>query len=252
MKIISIRQLSYTYQGSHHKVLDDLTFDIENRQVISLLGPNGSGKSTLLQILAKLIKKFKGSITYNSEESESEKDFANYSLIGYMPQIEFINPMMTAFEYVLLGRSPYVSIGRQPKNIDREIAWNSINCLNAQQVAYERMGEISGGQLQLIRLARVISQQATLLLLDEPTTFLDLSNKRQLINIIRELPMKGMTVILATHDPDFIKDLNSEVVLLNNGKILAKGKQEEVLTKYQLEQLYGPSIQDNIRNEKQH
>lgn len=240
--MIIIDHLSFSYRGKERKVLQDVTFKIPNHKIVTLLGPNGSGKSTLLKILAGIEQRFDGLVANKSEELLSGNPSNIYSQAGFMPQIETINPTLSAFDYVLLGRSSYVKIFSQPSKLDKNIAWDSLELMNCKHLAGVNIGEISGGQLQLVRLARVLSQQAPLILLDEPTTYLDMHNRRCLINIIKNLPSAGISIVLATHDPEIPTELGGNVVLLKKGKVIAEGTHEEIITEGNLSTTFGYPI----------
>ncbi len=248
--MITIDHLSFSYHENKKKVLQDVTFEVPSQKIITLLGPNGSGKSTLLKILARVEHRFLGSITHKHEKLLSGSLSNAYSQVGFMPQVEYINPTLSSFEYVLLGRSSHVKVFSQPSILDKNIAWNNLELMNCKHLAEVSIGEISGGQLQLVRLARVLSQQALVVLLDEPTTHLDMHNRRCFIEIISNLPSEGISIVLATHDPEIPTELGGNVVLLSEGRVIGKGSNEEMITGENLSTTFGYPIQVVMLNGK--
>ena len=237
-KIISLEGIHFQYDPLDPVVLVDLSLDIPSEKVTAILGPNGTGKTTLLHILLGLLKPSQG-ITRVSGKSHWEYSRRDLSrLIGLVPQFESIPFNFTVYEYTLLGRSPYLNPFQQPGEEDHEIACNALEAAGILHLAEKPVMEISGGERQLVQIARVFTQGTPIMLLDEPTAHLDLQNQNRILNLLKKLAAGGSTAVLTTHDPNAAVFAADHFVLMNKGQIYAQGSVDEVITSENLSGIY--------------
>jgi iron complex transport system ATP-binding protein len=239
--LLAISDLHFSHPG--HDVLQGVKIEILPGTITALLGPNGAGKTTLLHVVLGLLQPQAGQIWI------AGRPLAEYSraemgrLVGLVPQTEHIPFAFTVHDYVLLGRAPYLHPLEVPRASDRVAAQAALTTVGAEHLADRPINALSGGEQQLAMLARVLVQRPQLLLLDEPTSHLDLGNRAHTLELLRALQNEGMTVVFSTHDPQAAASAADEVVLLRAGVVLATGPVSEVLTAERLTATYGVPVQ---------
>ena len=235
--IINIKNLHFAY--SKNKILDGIDFNINHGEVISLLGPNGCGKSTLIRLILKLINFSKGEILINNKtiHNYSHKEIAQH--IAYIPQYHNVPFNYTVLEMVMMGRISKLGFFATPSNKDREIAYESLKHIGIDGLSSRPFGQLSGGQKQMVLLARALTQEVNTFIMDEPVSGLDYGNQIRLLELISELSRQGYTFLKTTHYPDHALLVSSRVVVMNEGKIIADGKPEDVITSEMINQVYG-------------
>lgn len=240
--IISLSNLTFSYDGNHQNAISDLSLEIPAGSIAAILGPNGAGKSTLLHIILGMLSPHNGQVLL------AGKDLSLYSrremsrLVGLVPQIEHIPFEFSVMEYVLLGRAPYLGILQMPSDEDYQTVSKIIEMLKLTHLAHRVVLDLSGGERQLVLLARALAQQPRILLLDEPTSHLDLSNKGHILHIIKDLAEQGVTVIFTTHDPYTAVLSARYLILMRAGRILDTGPIEQVLKSDKLTSTYGVPV----------
>lgn len=245
-KMISLQGIHFQYDPEDPLVLSDLSLDIPPSKVTAILGPNGTGKTTLLHILLGLLKPSQG---ITQVAGKRHKDYSRVELsrlIGLVPQFESIPFNFSVYEYVLLGRSPYLNPFQLPGDEDHAIACQALESAGILHLAEKPVMEISGGERQLVHIARVFTQQTRILLLDEPTAHLDLQNQNRILNLLKKMAASGSTAVMTTHDPNAAIFVADHFVLMSKGKIAAQGSVNEVITSKNLSAIY----QTPIRVEK--
>jgi len=241
--IISLRDLRFGYEA-HKTVLNGLSLDIPTGTVTSILGPNGTGKTTLLNTILGLYKPQGGEIIINghSLSSYSRRDLSR--IIGLVPQSEEVPFNYSVLEFVMLGRTPHMGLLSMPSEKDYSMALNTLSLLGISELEARSVQDLSGGEHQMVLLARALAQDPKVLLLDEPTSHLDLSNTGNILNILKELSRsRCVSVIFTTHDPDAAILSASQLVLMQFGKVLDAGPLESVLTSEKLTQTYGTPVE---------
>jgi iron complex transport system ATP-binding protein len=232
--------------------IEDLSFSYGNREILSgislklrkgigcLLGPNGAGKSTLLKIIAGILKPQRGRILLNGEDVTNLELKERAKLISYSPQEFSINFPYTVFEVVLMGRNPHVNFLEGPKGEDEKIALKTLKLLGIESLANKPFTSLSGGQKRLVLIARALAQEGVLMVLDEPTAFLDFRNQLVVLSAIERISRRfDKLVLLSLHDPNMAFFFCDEVFLMKDGRIVANGKVEDAITEENLAKLYG-------------
>ncbi len=237
-KILSLENIHFRYHPDDANVLTDLSLDIPAGKVTAILGPNGTGKTTLLHILLGLLKPFQGQVKVlgKSHWDYSRQDLSQ--MIGLVPQLESIPFNFSVFEYVLLGRSPYLKPFQLPGAQDVRITKDALKAAGIQHLAEKPVTEISGGERQLVHISRVLTQQTRILLLDEPTAHLDLENQNRILRLLKQMSSQGKTAVLTTHDPNAAIFAGDYFVLMNQGNIAAQGDLNQVITAENLSTIY--------------
>lgn len=235
MKALELGQVSYTYP-SGTKALDAVSFSVEEGQSLAILGSNGAGKSTLLDLLLGW-KKVGGVSLFGKEIALYGRKELGRSL-ALVPQSEQYNFSFTLLEYTLFGRSPYLSQMGMPTEADALIASQALKEVGLEQYQMRPITSLSGGEHQLLLLARAIAQQSRMLLLDEPTSALDPANRMKVISILKNLSKQGKTLLFTTHDANLAYELATHVAMLKKGRLLCFGTKEETVSSEMLTNLY--------------
>jgi len=236
--VISIRNLCFSYNGKDSPVLDDLSLEIPEASVTTILGPNGSGKTTLLFVLLGMLPPQRGTILFDGKSREEHRDCSSSRLIGLVPQEEHIPFEFSVLEYVLLGRAPHLGILQTPGAEDYRVAQHAIDITGLKAFADRPVSSLSGGERQLAAIARAVAQMPRILLLDEPTSHLDLSNTSCVLQLVRRLTNNGVTVVLTTHDPNTATTVADYAVLLRQGTTVAAGSVAKIMTSENLSATY--------------
>ena len=233
---IDINHLTFSYQKEGLPVLNDFSCQIPLGSRVVILGLNGSGKSTLLNLVLGYLEPMNGEIsliTPSRSSNLSDLDGA----VGYLPQIENIPFDYRVNEYILLGRIPFIQLFSNPVESDKKGVMSILESLNMSDFYGKRLRELSGGELQRVRLARVLAQNPELILMDEPATHLDIKNKRSLYETINGLSTNGTTLIFSSHDPLDIEE-NSDYCILMNKSLPTKLIETKKLKNTNLLSLY--------------
>ena len=214
-------------------ILRDINFRIKKGGFFSVIGPNGAGKTTLLRAISKVIRPKSGKIIFEGRDiwQMSFKELAKK--VAFVPQLQLSYGLdMTVGEFVLLGRIPHRKVFQllETEN-DKAIAREVMSLTNILNIKDRPISELSGGERQLVNLARALAQEPKLLLLDEPTAHLDIAHQIGILDLIKKLNISfGLTVIIVLHDLNLASQYCDEIILLNNGCLYKKGPPEEILT----------------------
>jgi iron complex transport system ATP-binding protein len=237
-------QLSHTDLGYHGRVvLHDVSLTIQTGEIVCLLGPNGVGKTTLFKTILGFIKPIAGMITIDGVDISrfSPKDFAR--LVAYVPQLHHSPFPFTVRDVVLFGRTVHLALFASPGKKDRDIADSFLELLEISHLAGRPFTELSGGERQMVIIARALTQEARFIILDEPTSNLDYGNQVRIIRKIGELRKQSVGILMSTHTPDHAFMIGSKVVVVDHGKLYRCGAPETTLTPETLKQIYGVDVQ---------
>ena len=241
--IFSFKNINFTYPNTTKQVLNDFSFEVEKGDVVAILGPNGSGKTTMLNLALGLYQPSSGEIKLNQKTLSLLHRKNVGEEIALVPQTENVNFEYTVREYLLIGRTPYLNFLDAPKKEDYDCVEKAIKKIGIQYLADKFVTNLSGGEFQLVLVARAITQQPSIMLLDEPTSHLDLANKAQLVRIVRSLQKEGITALLTTHDPQMAYRLATKVILMKNGQVYKIGAPKDVLTTQDLSETYDVPVE---------
>jgi iron complex transport system ATP-binding protein len=229
MNMLRIENLSVSYGPRH--VLGNVSLEVNSGEVLALIGPNGAGKSTLVRAVSGVVAVQSGKVRTNGNDLLSLPPMQRARFLAVVPQVVSMPPAYTVWETVLLGRAPYLNFLGQVSVRDEEVARLALAKVDALDLAERRVGELSGGEQQRVLLARALAQATPILLLDEPTTNLDLHYQVSFMEIVRTLAhTDGLAVLIALHDLNLAARYANRVALLVAGKIKAVGTPRQVLT----------------------
>ena len=220
-------------------ILHDISLKIIAGETLYILGRNGGGKTTLLSCLAGLLYPEAGEVRLGGKSLSEYSPSERARLIGLIPQMHIPVFSYTIKEMILMGRAPYLGWLGSPSKSDHEIAENALEQVGLYELRNRSFTEISGGEQQLVLIARGLAQNCQILLMDEPTTHLDLSNQHQVLEIVQQLSRKGLSFIIASHAPNDALSYADQVLLLNGGWVTAAGSPQETITENSLSMIYG-------------
>ncbi len=224
---VSARELSYRIDAQ--QLLDDVSIRVEKGEMVGLIGPNGAGKSTLLRAISGILRCQDGAISLDGRDIKdmTVKDVA--AGLALVPQIAPYTHGFTAMELVLMGRYPHLGRFQVEGSADNRIATDAMALTETDQFAERTLDTLSGGERQRVFVARALAQQPRILLLDEPTSNLDVLHQLMVLDLVRQLVDDGLTSVAAFHDLSMAARYCDRLVVMAGGRVIAKGKPEEVL-----------------------
>lgn len=225
------------------EVLRGVSLEVRSGEIFCILGPNGCGKTTLLKNICGILEPERGSILFDGLEANSISMIERARIVGYVPQEQYrlVFPYRV-LDFVTMGRAPYLSIFSTPSERDYEIAEEALKEVNAYHLRDRSYTELSGGEKQLVSIAKALAQQPKVLLLDEPTSHLDLKNQIMVLRILSKLAEEGLIIIMTTHFPMHALLHSSRIGLMADGRFIAVGTAEEVMTEDFLRKAYDVDI----------
>jgi len=228
--------LSVGYVG---EVLRNVSIEVSPGEILGILGPNGSGKTTLLKTLASILKPIRGVVYLDGGEVHRLKPIELAKKLSVMLTEKVGTGFLTAFDIVSLGRYPYSNIFGRLNEKDTEIVYDSLKLVNASHLSHKIFAEMSDGEKQKIMIARALAQEPKIMLLDEPTSFLDIKHKTEIMLLLRRIAnVKNISIILTTHDVDVALKICDKVMLIKDGKVVLQGIPEEILTPDNIKRIY--------------
>jgi iron complex transport system ATP-binding protein len=240
MSSLQFDAVSVSYDG--RVALAPFTTDVRSGEWLCLIGPNGAGKSSMLRAVAGLIP-HDGVIAVDGAPLSIRSARRRATLVAYVPQSPVMPDDMTGFEYVLLGRSPYVSYFGHESRHDRAMVDSVLERLDLAAFTGRKLGTLSGGERQRLVIARALAQEAPVLLLDEPTSSLDIGHQQQALELVDRLRREhGLTVVSAMHDLTLAGLYADRLALLHEGHLVASGDAAHVLRAETLSEFYGASV----------
>lgn len=234
---IDARSLSFSVDAA--TLLDRVDVSAESGQFVGLIGPNGAGKSTLLRAISNVLSYQEGSVSLNGADLRSLPAREVAELLALVPQIAPYTQGFTAFELVLMGRYPHLGRFQVEGQADDRIARNAMRLTETDQFETRTTETLSGGERQRVFLARAVAQQPQVLLLDEPTSNLDILHQLKILTLVRQLVDDGLTAIAAIHDLNLAARFCDRLVLISGGRVVADGPAEDVLTPELIESAFG-------------
>lgn len=250
-QVLAFEGVDFRYTPQGPAVLQRFNLQIPPGSITAVLGPNGTGKTTLLHLATGWLKPLAGRILVSGRPLESYPRREMGRQVGLVPQSEHIPYDFSLLEYALLGRAPYLGPLAMPGPEDYDLIEHVLGQVGLYEQRFKSVLNLSGGEKQLAMIARAMTQQPAVLLLDEPTAHLDIGNKSRLVRLIKDLAGHGMTVVLTTHEPEFAAAAATHLVLMRRGQVLECGTLEQVLTTENLSRLYGKTVEVLPHNGRQ-
>ena len=241
---ILYKDLRFAYHKS--EVLKGLSGQINSGGFYAVIGPNGCGKSTFIKCLNNILHPQKGEIRINNRPIQKYKARQLSQVIGYVEQSSRMLFPLDVYSTVMLGRRPYV--GWLPGARDRETVLQVIEDMGLNQKTTTHLNELSGGEQQRVHIARALAQQPSILLLDEPTSSLDLKYQMEVMKILKKISQQGITIVAAIHDLNLALRFATHFILMKEGKIIEQGE-KEVLTEENIHRLYDTRVRQITENE---
>ncbi|MHB1572945.1 MAG: ABC transporter ATP-binding protein [Acidithiobacillus ferrooxidans] len=238
---LSASHLAYAYD--RRTVLEDVSLELHAGESVALLGANGSGKSTLIRLLLGIVQPLRGEIRVGDKPLSALSARERARRLAYVPQDHGAVFPFLVQDVVLMGRMPHQSwLGGARANDLTQVA-NALERLGIADLALRAYTELSGGQRQLVLIARALAQEAPILILDEPVTGLDYGNQHRLMAQIQDLTRSGFAILQSSHYPEHALAAATRVILLKDGRVLADGPAEIVLCPEHMRALYGVDIE---------
>lgn len=234
--MLKVHGLDFRYKNIN--ALKDVGIELNKGEILSIVGPNGAGKTTLLKCIVQIVKPDKGTILIDGKDASRMKRLNLAKCISYVPQASQSKFPMNVFDAVLMGRRPYIVW--KPSKKDLEAVADVLRSMDLEEFALRDFDQLSGGQKQKVLLARAVAQNTNYLLLDEPTSNLDLRHQMEVMEMISSMVKKnGMAAILAMHDLNLASRFSDTMVMLNAGKIFCTGEPHDVMTVENIRSVYG-------------
>ena len=237
---LAAENLGFGYRD--RRIGSEVTLELAAGEVLCLLGPNGSGKTTLFKTLLGLLPAQGGRVLIDGRDARMLSRDAMARQVSYVPQAHAAFFPYTVRETVLMGRTAHLGLFAAPAARDHAAALDAIRRMGIAHLADAVYTQISGGERQLALIARALAQDARMVIMDEPTANLDFGNQVRVLERIRLLADEGIGVLLSTHDPDHAFLCADRVAMLHQGRLMACGAAEAVMTTGNLQQLYGVEI----------
>jgi iron complex transport system ATP-binding protein len=239
-KLFEVKNISFSYNDE--EIFSDISFSIGSGEVLCILGPNGTGKTTLIKCLNGLHDIDSGDILINGKNIKklSFREISKH--VGYIPQSHIPSFPFKVFDVGLMGRAPYLNLTDSPKENDVKIANDALKTLGIENLKDKEYTNLSGGERQLVFLARVLCQKPDMLILDEPTSHLDFGNQIKLLEIIDNLAKSGLSIIMSSHFPDHAFLSSTKVAIMKDKRFIDFGTPEDVVTEENLKKAYSIDV----------
>ncbi|MDR1608899.1 MAG: ABC transporter ATP-binding protein [Deltaproteobacteria bacterium] len=235
--MFEINNLFFSYK-SEKLILCDISFNVQNGEILGIVGSNGTGKTTLLKNLCKLLAPQKGQIIFDGDDITKLSIANTAQIIAYAPQRPNDFFSMNVIDCVMMGRLPYSQFSYSKK--DKDLVFSIIEKTNLRELAFRDIREISGGERQLVFIARALAQQPKIIILDEPTSSLDIKNQLFILHFISNLAKKdNFSIIMTLHDLNLASLFCDKILMLKNSRIFAYGEPHDILTEENIDIMYG-------------
>lgn len=240
---IEVKNLSFSY-GSH-EVLHDLTFTIDDGMLVNVLGPNGVGKSTLFRCILGLNQSYTGSIIVNGKDMRELGIKQRAREISYIPQTHASVYDYEVLDVVLMATGSELRMLSNPGKEQRQRAFEALQRVGIESFAHRTYTQLSGGEQQLVLVARALAQNANTIVMDEPTSALDYGNTVRVLSCVRQLAREGLSIIQSTHNPDHAFLYSDKTLVIKDGRVDAYGDPREVITSELISGLYSVEVEVN-------
>lgn len=238
MSLLNVNRGVFSYPIGE-MILDDVSYEINKGELISILGPNGAGKTTLLKCTMGLLGWQGGSSTLNGTDIRKLTPRELFSVVAYVPQAKADTPNYYTEEMVLLGRGAHIGFFRQPTEKDRKIAYSCMEKLGISHLAGKRCSEISGGELQMVLIARALASEPEVIVLDEPESNLDFKNQLMVMGTLKNLTQENVAILFNTHFPAHALQYSTKALMLSKRGKAIFGNVGDVITEENIKKFFG-------------
>ncbi len=238
---LKVENISFYYEDNH--ILDDISFELERGVYCCLLGSNGVGKSTLFHLILKLNESYQGEIFLDGENIQEKSPKEMAEKIAYIPQSHAPIFDYLVKDVVLMSRASSTGLFSSPNKHNEKAAREALYRVGIGHLAEKIYTQISGGERQLVLIARALAQGSEIFIMDEPTSNLDYGNQIRILDTLRQLAREGYTILQSTHQPDHAFLYADRVIVLDKRKIIAKGLPKQVLTKEIIQNIYKINVE---------
>ncbi len=239
--VLNILDIECSYGAA--KVLNGVTFSIEQGDFAGIIGPNGSGKSTLLRCVSRVLKPARGAVMLEEQNLYSLSPRSVAQKMAIVPQETAVNYSFTVEEIIMMGRSPHLGRFQAEGEKDFATVRRAMMLTNTQNLAGRLINALSGGERQRVIIARALAQEPEIILLDEPTSHLDINHQMEILELLKRLNKEsGVTVVTVFHDLNLAAQYCQRLVLMQGGQVFALGRPEDVLTAANIKEVYGANV----------
>lgn len=247
--MLRIHNISAGY--NNEDILDDINININSNQVSVIIGPNGSGKSTLLKLIVRLISSSKGNIYVDNIDINTITNQQLAQRISYLPQGKKV-PDIQVKRMVLHGRFPYLQYPRRYRKQDYDMVYQALKKVDIENLADKNVNQLSGGTQQKVYIAMALAQDTPIILMDEPTTYLDIAHQMKLMSLAKELANSGKSVVMVLHDLTQAFSYADRIIVMFEGKIVLDGIPEEIFQSDVIFNVFGVKLNRIYTNDKWH
>ncbi len=240
---IEIKNLSFSY--GRHEVLHDISLSIPDATLVNVLGPNGVGKSTLFRCILGLNASYKGDVIVNGKNMRDLSIKERAHEISYIPQSHAPIYDYEVLDVVLMSTGADLGMLRTPGPRHKKRAYQALERIGIDHLAHRTYTQISGGEQQLVLIARAIAQNARTIIMDEPTSALDYGNTVRVLSCVRQLAREGLSIVQSTHQPDQAFLYSDKTLVINEGRVFSYGDPKDVITKELVSAIYGVDVEVN-------
>ncbi len=240
---ISVKNLDFAY--GNHEVLHDLTFDIPDGTLVNVLGPNGVGKSTLFRCILGLNSNYKGTIEVNGKDVKRLSVRERAKEVSYIPQSHASVYDYEVLDVVLMATGADLKMLSNPGCSQRRRAYEALERVGIEDFAHRMYTHLSGGEQQLVLVARALAQNANTIVMDEPTSALDYGNTMRVLSCVRQLAREGLSIVQSTHNPDHAFLYSDKTLVIKEGRVDAYGSPYDVITSELISDLYSIDVEVN-------
>ena len=242
---LKVNNVEFSYNST--PVLENISMELDRSEILGIVGPNGAGKSTLIRCINRILKPKRGSILLEEQEIKHMSMMEIAKKLGYVPQTASHTFPATVFDTVLMGRRPHIGWRSSKKDAKNVVV--VLKQMEIEDLAMRDFNELSGGQQQKVLIARALAQEASTLLLDEPTSNLDIQHQLEVMEIIKDLvTKKGISAIMAVHDLNLASRYTDKVLIMKRGRIFDVGSPYDVLTPENIMSVYNVEAEVINRN----
>lgn len=241
LPIIEAYEVRFKYSSKW--VLDSFNLKVNKGEIVGIIGPNGSGKTTIIKLISKVLRPNSGLIKLKGKDISQLRQREVAKIVAVVPQGFNVTFPFTVREIVLMGRSPYLKALQMERDIDNKIVDNAMALTDTLSISDRVIDELSGGERQRVIIARALAQETEAILLDEPTSYLDINHQIEILDLIKRLNReKGITVVIVSHDLNMASEYCDRLVLIKEGKVYRDGSPKEVITEENIQEVYGANI----------